>query len=407
MPAMQPHADIIIHGGGLVGNSLALALAKTALNIAIIEPFPASDKQRSILESRTIALSHGTRRIYEAMGVWSLLSPYCTPIKHIHVSDKGRFGMTRIHADEQHMPALGYVLQVAEVNRLLSEKLKDYPTIRTICPAKIAQAHLHNEQWQITLQQQYTTTSMTADLLIAADGGQSPLRDMMGLVADEKDYQQTALVTSVQLSRDHHYTAYERFMAEGPIALLPVQRDIAAVVVTVANTALAKWQALSDAEFLQVLQREFGYRLGRFKQVGARVAYPLKLISTAKQVAPQFVLMGNAAHVLHPIAAQSFNLSLRDAAVLAELISTAVKQNQRITTASLLLEYEQQRHADQQRTVKFTDRLIDIFANPAFSLPRNIAMTGLDMVPPLKTLLGKYGAGTLGKLSRLARGLEI
>lgn len=405
---MSTHFDIIIHGGGLAGNSLALALAKTSLQIAVIEPYPPTDKQRHILESRTIALSYGTKRIYEGIGVWSELAPFCTPIQHIHVSDKGHFGITRIHAKEQHMPALGYVLQIAEVNRVLTEKLSHFANVHYLSPAKITQANLVDGKWQVEIEAKTNnTTSAFCDLLIAADGGNSPLRQMAGLTADEKDYQQTAIVTSVQLTRPHNNIAYERFIEDGPIALLPVNNDVCAAVVTVANTALTKWQVMTDAEFLRALQQEFGYRLGRFISVGSRTTYPLKLIQTTKQIAAQFVVVGNAAHVLHPIAAQSFNLSLRDIALLAELIINSIKNEKSIAEPTLLQEYSNQRQADQHRTVKFTDGLIELFANPGLTLPRNLAMTGLDMVPPLKTLLGKYGAGTLGKLSRLARGLGI
>lgn len=405
---MPTHVDLIIHGGGLAGNTFALALAKTGLQIAVIEPFPASNQQRTVLESRTIALSHGARRIYEGIGLWSILEPYCTPIKHIHVSDKGHFGMTRIHASEQHMPALGYVLQIAEVNRLLGERMREHDNIHFICPASISSAVLVNAQWQVTVKTTAATPIlMTADLLVAADGGLSPLRQMAGLSIEEKDYQQTAVVTSIQLNRSHRNIAYERFIAEGPIALLPVAQDVCAAVITVKNDKLEAWTGLSDEAFLQRLQQIFGYRLGRFETIGPRVNYPLKLLTTETQIAPHFVLIGNAAHVMHPVAAQSFNLSVRDIAVLAELIVKAQETGQSIADPALLDEYFKLRTVDQQRTVRFTDSLIEVFARPAWALPRSIAMTGLDMVPPLKTLLGKYGAGTLGKLSRLARGLKL
>ncbi|MBY0544873.1 MAG: 2-octaprenyl-6-methoxyphenyl hydroxylase [Gammaproteobacteria bacterium] len=404
---MEKKVDILIHGGGLAGNSLALALAKTNLNIAIVEPFPPANLTRSILESRTIALSYGARRIYEGMGVWSEIEPYCTPIEHIHVSDQGRFGMTHIHATEQGMPALGYVLQIAEVNRVLSEKLRQYSTIRLLSPASVSEVVLVNNQWALKIQREDEVDDWRSELLIAADGGQSPLRQMMGLSVQEKDYDQTAIVTSVQLNQPHHYTAYERFISSGPIAFLPVEKDVAAVIITVNNADLSSWKELSDQAFLQRLQTSFGYRLGRLRGLGSRVYYPLKLVTTEQQTAPQFLLIGNAANVLHPIAAQGFNLALRDIAVFAECISTALKNQQSLADPALLATYSTLRQADQQRTVRFTDGLITLFSNPRLGLLRTAAMTGLDLFPPLKTLLGKYGAGTLGPLSRLARGLEL
>lgn len=404
---MQSHFDIVINGGGLAGNTLAAALAQnTSLNIAIIEPFPITHGQRLALETRTIALSHGTRRIYEALQFWSDLEPHTTAIQHIHVSDQGHIGMTRIHAKEQQMPALGYVIPITTVNQILQQKLSSYPTIQYLCPAKITEATLENQQWQILLQENTIERKITADLLIAADGGHAGLRALLGLATEEKDYAQTAIVTTIQLNRPHQYTAYERFIKQGALALLPVQTDICAVVVTLANPYLTEWQTLSDEEFLQRLQSEFGYRLGRFLQLGPRTTYPLKLVTT-QQTRAQYFGIGNAAHTLHPIAAQSFNLSARDIAGLTELLNKHLAAGGKLSDPILQDNFAELRQGDQQRTVNFTDGLVEIFASPTLTYPRNMAMLSLDMVPPLKKLLGKYGAGTLGKLSRLARGLPV
>jgi 2-octaprenyl-6-methoxyphenol hydroxylase len=401
------HFDIVINGGGLVGNSLALALSKMPYSIAIIEAYPPYDAQRNVLESRTIAISHGARRIYEGLQVWDALIPYATPIQQIHVSDRGHFGMTRIHARDQQMPALGYVLQIAEINRILQDSVAQCENIYRFCPATIKQAERQNNQpWQITLTSDHVQ-QITCDLLIAADGAQSSLRQQLGLDVDEKDYQQTALVSVVELSRSHKHIAYERFTAEGPIALLPMQKNLSAVIVTVNNDVLPQWQALTDTDFLSKLQACFGYRLGRFNAVGRRVAYPLKLTTAPEQALPQFLLIGNAAHTMHPIAAQSFNLSLRDVAVFAEVLQQHSKQATTLQNADFITTYLKARGRDQQRTVRFTDTLIEVFSQSHLRLPRNLAMTGLELMPPLKTLLGKYGAGTLGKLSRLARGLPL
>jgi 2-octaprenyl-6-methoxyphenol hydroxylase len=262
----------------------------------------------------------------------------------------------------------------------------------------------NNKQWHITLASEQ---QITCDLLIAADGAQSNLRQQLGLSIEEKDYHQTALVGVVELSRSHANVAYERFTSDGPIALLPMQGNFSTVIVTVSTDKLAQWQNLTEADFLSKLQKYFGYRLGRFVNMGQRVAYPLKLTTAPEQTLSQFLLVGNAAHTMHPIAAQSFNLSLRDVAVLAELLQQASKTSQALSDPALLAMYLKQRHRDQQRTVRFTDNLIEIFSTPSLRLPRNLAMTGLEFIPPFKTLLGKYGAGTLGKLSRLARGIPL
>lgn len=406
---MSPrHVDIVINGGGLVGNSLALALAKTPYKIAIIEPFPLNHAQRSVLESRTIAISHGAKRIYEGLGIWDEFLPFVTPIEHIHVSDRGHFGLTHIHAHDQQLPALGYVIQITEINRILQQRLQQSPNIHLLCPAKVLAANLSaDNSWQLQIQSQDITHELTAELLIAADGAQSQLRQQLNLALDEKDYGQTALVCVVELTRPHDNTAYERFTAEGPLAILPMPKNCCTVVLTVTHEQAAMWQKMSNTEFLTALQERFGYRLGRFATVGPRVAFPLKLVTAPQQMLSQFVLIGNAAHTLHPIAAQGFNLSLRDVALLAEHIYAQQQAGKSLQQADFLQTYIAERETDQQRTVQFTDNLIHIFANSALTLPRNLAMVGLDLIPPLKTLLGKWGAGSLGKLSRLARGLPL
>lgn len=402
-------ADILIQGGGLAGNTLALALAQTNKNIIVVEPFLPSDKKKHRLESRTIALSYGSKCIYEALGVWPRLATHATPIEHIHVSDKGHFGITRLHAKQQNMPALGYVLPIAEVNQVLTTALAAYPHVQRYCPAFLRDIHLSSHRWKgiLASTDQVTQTAIEADLLIATDGADSPLRKKQKLVISEKDYEQTAFVSVVDLSSPHHNTAYERFTDEGPIALLPLQDNQAALVLTVNNCYVNKWLGYSDAAFLQALQTLFGYRLGRFLAIGPRVTYPLTLQTSPVQTATQFLVMGNAANVMHPIAAQSFNLAVRDIALFAELVKAASLSKLSLTDPLLLKNYETQRTADQQRTIAFTDRLIDIFTTPVLRLPRNALMTVLEFAPPLKTLLGRYAAGALGKRTRLSRGLPL
>lgn len=402
------HVDIVINGGGLVGNSLALALAKTSYQIAIVEPFPLQHVKRSLLESRTIAISHGAKRIYEGLGVWDALLPFVTPIEHIHVSDRGHFGLTHIHASDQQLPALGYVIQIAEVNRILQQQLQQYSNIHLLCPAKVKAAELSADNiWQMQIEHQDKTQALQAHLLIAADGAQSQLRQQLNLALEEKDYGQTALVCVIELTRAHGNIAYERFTPEGPLAILPMQKNFCTAVVTVTHKQAAQWQQMPNAEFLAALQERFGYRLGRFVTAGPRIAFPLKLVTAPQQILSQFVLIGNAAHTLHPIAAQSFNLSLRDVALLAEYIYAQQRAGNSLQQPDFLQAYINERQADQHRTVQFTDNLIQIFANSTLTLPRNLAMLSLDLTPPLKTLLGKWGAGSLGKLSRLARGLPL
>lgn len=388
--------DILIQGGGLAGNTLGLALARLGFSIAIIEPFQPQDPFKSQQEARTIALSHTASQLYQELGVWARIEALSTPIRAIHVSDKGHFGMTRIQAREQGLPALGYVLPIAQLNHCLEQALAQEAQVKRFCPAQLTQIERKDGGWKALISQEgQLGQPIEASLLVATDGAKSALRQQMGLAMEEKDYQQIAIVASLKLSQPHQGIAYERFTPSGPIAILPQPGLQATLVLTLKKGEESPWLGYDDATFLKALQDLFGYRLGRFKGLGSRQPYPLKAQYAPIQSAPQFLLMGNAAHAMHPIAAQSFNLILRDIMVFIELAARAKDTDCSIADPDLLQAYESARQADQGRTLQFTDRLITLFSHPLWIGPRNLAMTILDCIPSLKTSLGRYASGAL------------
>lgn len=405
---MQYDYDIIIAGGGMVGASLAAALAPLDLRIAVIEAHKLSSESQPSYDDRTTAVSHGSRQIFSGMQVWPELQRDAVPILEIHVSDKGRFAFTRITAEEQGIDALGFTI----VNRVLGaglwEFLKRAANVELICPARVKTATTSPEQAIVTVAPHDGHESRySARLLVAADGARSELRRLMGIGARDWDYGQTAIITNVTPARHHANVAYERFTDTGPLAVLPMSGQRCGIVWTVDTRSAPALLDLDDNAFLAALNTQFGSRLGGFSEVGRRVSYPLALTQSEEQVRSRFLVIGNAAHGLHPVAAQGFNLSLRDVAALAEVIADNVAED--FGSRSVLDHYQSWRHQDQRKVVAFSDGLVRLFTNPLRSarLLRNIGMLALDMLPAAKREFARHTMGRAGRQTRLARGLPL
>jgi 2-octaprenyl-6-methoxyphenol hydroxylase len=309
--------DVVIVGGGMVCASLALALENSSLNIAIVEAAPWQTNQQPSYDDRGIALSYGSQRIFETMDVWQQLKPSCTPIQHIHVSDRGHFGVTRLHAENENVPALGQVITARDLGQTLVTKLSKQTHLSLFSPASVIGLSHSENVAEVTLDNGQT---LKTKLVVAADGSQSSIRKLLDIQALEYDYKQTAITANVSTERPHQNWAYERFTDTGPIALLPLSENRSSLVWTVNTGHEQAILKSDDDEFLNLLQQRFGYRLGRFTKVGQRNSYPLKLVQADQAIQQRIVLIGNAAHSLHPIAGQGFNLGLRDVAVLADII---------------------------------------------------------------------------------------
>ena len=405
---MQYDYDIIIAGGGMVGASLTAALAPLNLRVAVIEAHaPSSDNQPSY-DDRTTAISHGSRQIFSSMQVWPELERDAVPILEIHVSDKGRFAFTRITAQEQGIDALGFTI----VNRVLGaglwKFLKRTSTVDLICPAKVKAVTTNLDQAIATITRDDGNESqISARLLIAADGARSELRRLMGIGARDWDYGQTAIITNVTPARHHANVAFERFTDTGPLAVLPMSGQRCGIVWTVGTESAPALLDLDKNAFLAALNTQFGSRLGGFSEIGRRVSYPLTLTQSEEQVRPRFLVIGNAAHGLHPVAAQGFNLSLRDIAALAEVIADNIAGD--FGSQAVLDRYQSWRHNDQRKVVAFSDGLVRLFTNPLRSarLLRNIGMLALDMLPAAKREFARHTMGRAGRQTRLARGLPL
>ena len=410
--ARETDYDIIIAGGGMIGTSLGLALAPLQLRVAVVEAVARSAAQQPSFDERSTALSRSSQRTFEAMGLWPDIVAASTPIKNIHVSDKGHFGFSHIDAGEQKVEALGYVV----INRVLGEVLQSSLTsvdgLDLLCPASICEVVSSDEVVTTTIEQSGGRRTLTCKLLVAADGANSSVRDMIGISASRVDYEQLAVIGNVLPDIAPENRAFERFTDTGPIAMLPIADDRAAFVWMLSPANAEDLLALSDEEFTDRLQDTFGYRLGKFSKVGKRAAYPLALTKANGLIAKRGLVIGNAAHGLHPVAAQGFNLGMRDVAALCECIADA-RDNQGemfdCGSAAILENYAEWRRSDQQKLVRLTDGIVRLFGDqrPPVRVLRNLGMLGFDMIPGIRKTFAKHTMGLAGRLPRLSRGVPL
>ncbi|WP_225775844.1 2-octaprenyl-6-methoxyphenyl hydroxylase [Pseudomonas sp. Marseille-Q5115] len=386
------HADVAIIGGGLVGASLALALQPLARErgwtITLVEPFAPGNGYQPSYDARSSALSYGTRLIYEHLGVWEAIARHAEPIRNIHVSDRGRFGATTLEAAEAGVPALGYVVENAWLGQCLWAAL-DPERVSWRCPAEVTGLRAEPNGYRLTLADE---TQLTCSLAVLADGGRSGLRDQLGVEVKVREYDQTALIANVSFNQPHNGQAFERFTDDGPLALLPLPDNRCALVWTRKPADAKRLQALPDAAFLAQLQQSFGYRLGTLTQVGARSLYPLALAEAREQVRRNLVVLGNAAHSLHPIAGQGFNLSLRDVQALAQALAGSDAPPGELAALQGYLAAQQR---DQQWTIGFSDQVTRLFSQPGrwVAHGRNLGLLGLDLLPPARQWFARQAMG--------------
>ncbi len=409
---MEDSYDIVVIGGGLAGAILAYALAAGHYRVALFEARPFGAADQPSYDDRSVALAFGSQRILDGLGLWSTIAPSATPIKIIHVSERGRFGATRLHHNEEGVDALGYVAPNREIGRAVYARLASQHNPEVIAPASLRDLTIGSSQVDLTVDTGADGISaqrkaLWCRLLVAADGADSEVRWRSGVGVEVSNYAQTAIVANVTPSRHHDYTAFERFTDTGPIALLPMSEGRCSLVWTHTPEGAEAALRLGDAAFLDELQDRFGYRLGRFITVGARHAYPLSLSKAREVVAPRVALIGNAAHALHPVAGQGFNLALRDVAVLAELLCTGSCDDP--GDRHLLTRYARLRAADLRRTMRFTDGLARLFSNPfrPLAYTRVVALLTLDLVAPLRHALARRAMGLSGCVPRLTSGLPL
>ena len=404
--------DIVIAGGGMIGSSLALALAPLGLRVAIVEPVPRGVEAQPSFDDRSTALSRSTQRMFEAMGIWDQVVAASMPITQVHVSDRGRFGFSHIDAAEQGVEALGYVVINRVLGQVLQDALGSVENLDLLCPARVIAADCGPDAAMVTVENDGTPQRLNCGLLVAADGANSSVRDLAGIGFSRISYEQRAVIGNLLPEIPIRNRAFERFTSQGPLAMLPVADGRAGFVWVVSEQDAERVIALDDASFITELQQTFGNRLGELSRVGKRSSYPLSLTRAVRLTGKRVVLVGNAAHGLHPAAAQGFNLGLRDVAALADCLADARLAGDGTFDPgdqSILDRYSAWRRADQSKLVRFTDGLVRLFGDarePVAGL-RNIGMLAFDLVPGVRRTFAKHTMGLAGRLPRLSRGLPL
>ncbi|EHH1024344.1 2-octaprenyl-6-methoxyphenyl hydroxylase [Vibrio parahaemolyticus] len=388
--------DVVIAGGAMAGATLALAiehLSRGALRVAVVEPFKAQSDQHPGFDSRSIALSYGTVNLLRHLELWSAIEPFSTPIEHIHVSDRSHAGMTDITKHDVGVEALGYVVELADVGRVYQELLTHSTAIDLYCPDSAK--HITRTQENVTIELA-SGELLNAKLLVAADGAVSQCCQQIGLELSEHDFNQVAVIANIVTQEPHQGRAFERFTENGPVALLPMSDNRMSLVWCLRPDEAQIVMELSESEFLERLQQDFGWRLGAMQKVGLRASYPLLLRHRKQNISHRFAIVGNAAQTLHPIAGQGFNLGIRDVVTLAEEL---VKQGEDVGRYQGLIRFSQRREADRNETIWLTSSLVHVFSNDllAMRIGRNTALAAMDNLSIFKQPLLRH---TLGLVKR-------
>ncbi len=397
--------QVIIVGGGMVGLSLALMLAKSNIAVKLLEAvkYPNYDDENvapyhSSFDARNTALSRRSVQTYQKLGLWEALQQHATPILQVHITEQGSFGKARLVAEQEKVESFGQVIENAWLGRVLLTQVRQQPLIELIDGVQVTSLTQDDDAVHIeAMRNGEYIHSLKSKLVIAADGRDSFCRQAIGVGVDEHDYDQVAIVTTVQTSKPHQHVGFERFSALGPLALLPLPGEYRrSVVWPVKKGTEAEWLGEeNDQHFLDALQETYGDRAGKFEKTGKRFSYPLSQVLADKQAVGRVVLMGNAAHTIHPVAGQGFNLCLRDADVLVRYLMEQLAKSDDIGNPDNLLAYEQARLTDQQRVIKFCDSVVRGFSNqnPILKLLRNTGLIAFDVIPGIKPLVANYAMG--------------
>ena len=402
--------DVVIVGGGMVGASLSLLLdsyIKKGLKVALVDAHEISSQnvadvnmQQPSFDERTTAISLGSKRILTALGVWSGIGQSATAIEHIQVSQQKQFGRVRLHASECKVEALGYVVENKSIGCSLQAGILSQKKLTIFAQSNVEHYKVISTgvALQLRCADSKSITPIETRLLVLADGANSEGCRQLGIEQTKHDYKQHAIVCNVSFEQPHDQWAYERFTQQGPLALLPMGSNRYALVWCMDSEQAAERMACDVEQFKSELQSVVSYDKGRITQIGKRSQYPLALVQSSEQVRRHVVVLGNAAHALHPVAGQGFNLALRDAKSLAKTIGEQLDDPGNL---SGLLEYVENQKQDQMLTTSISHLLPTQFSQPGlhWSALRSLAMTAMDAIPVSKQLFANQAMGLVGKAS--------
>ncbi len=396
--------DIAIVGGGLAGASLAIALAPLGYAIKVIEAVAYKASDQPSYDDRTLALSHSSCRILAGIGLWDLLGDDATAIRKIHISEFGRPGKVVLDPAELGLTEFGHVVEARRFGAAVTGLMEKTGNIGLISPATVREIEIGGPVSRLQLETTTGALDLEARLVVAADGANSFIRNRLNIPTQIHDYGQTAVICNITPQMAHAGRAFECLTDSGPFAVLPHTGGRCGLVWSVASQSAAEIIDLDDAAFLARAGQRFGSQLGDLLKAGKRTAYPLRLVRATQDVRERLVILGNAAHAIHPIGAQGFNLALRDVAVLAEILADDDQGDPGET--GLLHTYSAWRRQDQRGTIANSDGMARLFANPS-KLAAGLRTTGLlahAIWPSLRRYSAIKAMGYRGRVPRLALG---
>lgn len=405
--------DIIIVGGGMVGASMAIAAAQSGFRSAVIEAFAVNDASQPSFDERTIALTYSSYRIYKNLGLWQAIAPKACAIESIEVTNENHWGFTHLDKNDVGTKALGYVVATRDMGNILHDNMQANPLITLISPAEAINCQSDADKTVIefrlkdSLKEAGSCESqfISAKCAVVADGGRSPLLATLNINNDTKAYQQQALLAIVRSNTAHNHNAFEHFMSDGPLALLPYRDNDYAMVWTANKADISALEALDDAAFLAKLSATFTKRAGPFTDIGKRSTYPLSIGALSKAVDKRLCIIGNAAHIVHPVAGQGFNLGLRDVAALIDIFNQYPNDPGQ---DAALASYNKMRSSETARVSRFTDGLIKAFSSKKLPVvaARNIGLSLINLMPATKKQLLQRTMGIHKPASKLLRRLK-
>lgn len=400
--------DVVIVGGGLVGASLACALAPLGVRVALLEAVPFRAESQPSYDDRTLALSASSCRILSGLGLWHSLQENATPIREIQVREYQRPGRVIMDPEELGLDRFGHVVEARVFGAAIVDRLASLDNLDFISPARVTGVNTGQDQVRVEFEGADGPRDVRGRLLVGADGAHSFIRESLGIVTEKYDYDQTAVICNITTELHHRGRAFECFTRTGPFAVMPHVNGRCGLIWCVSSASVPEMMELPEKDFLARAQQRFGSHLGLFLKMGRRSSYPLRLVRALQDVRPRAVILGNAAHAIHPVGAQGFNLGLRDVAVLAELLAEEFRKGTGADPgdSKLLDEYSNWRKRDHDGTIAYSDGLARIYSNPA-PMARAARTAGLlahAFIPSLRRQLAIRAMGYRGRIPRLAAG---
>jgi len=405
---MDRDDDIIIVGAGMVGATLACALGQQGFRITLVEARkPDFNWPADSVDQRVSAITYASQKIFESIGAWEKMQAQrVSPYQEMRVWDATGSGAIHFDSADLGVPLLGHIVENRVTLSALHQQLALLDNVNLLAPATITQLDLGVEKAQVTLTDGST---LSASLVVAADGSRSKLRELAGIETTGWSYHQHGVVAHITTSKSHQATAWQRFMPDGPLAFLPLSDGSSSIVWSTTPAHAEELLALDDAEFLDQLQTNFGDSLGRMLACGPRAAFPLRMQHAKAYTLPRFALLGDAAHTVHPLAGQGVNLGLADAASLAEVLVNARQQREDIGAHKVLRRYERWRKGANLTMIATMDGFKRLFGStkPAIKWIRNLGLGLTNSTAPVKNLIMRQAMGLEGDLSRLAKGQSL